>query len=173
MIGEITKKTSLSSYQPSREIVDCTKHAKDVYSAGYSILHKPYEELNSYSPVTRTNKDQRTFNSYVDETVAAPTEAWKWRGTRSIARNRAMAMHAHMTATLAIPMAFAQNDRQEEDKEMSGVMRDVLEWMAVNSSYKQAYVLATMGALVNVATFLSADYVEAMQTVKVRIEQGY
>src|SRR3990167_8572289 len=119
------------------------------------------------------NKDQRTFNSFVDESVDDPAEAWKWRGTRGIARNRTMAMHAHMTSVLTVPMPFAQNDRQEEDKEMSLVGRDILEWMAVNSGYRSAYVLTTMGALVNPVTYLGAEYCEAMQEVKELIDKGY
>ena len=173
MLGQITKgQTPLSTYQPPKPVVDLTKQVKDEFSQGIDILNRSWEELNGYSVIDRMNKDQRTFNSFVDESIEDPNEAWKWRGTRSIARNKALAMHAHLTARLAIPMAFAQNEKQEEDRDMSNIMRDVLEWMAVNSEYKKSYILVTMGALVNPVTYLGADYFEIFQKVKERTAEG-
>ena len=163
----------LSAYQPTQDVINITKEFKDAFNDGVQILTRGWEELNMYSVTERMNKDQRAFNSFVDESVDDLKEAWKWRGTRSMARNKEMAMHAHLTATLAIPMAFAQNEKQEEDRDMSMVMRDILEWMAENSEYKQAYILATMGALVNPVTFLGVEWVEAYSKVKEKTEVGY
>lgn len=172
MIADYSKSnTPISLYQPSREVIDVTKNAKDSYEIGTAILNKPYEELNNYSVIERMNKDQRTFNSYVDETVEDPEEGWRWKGTRGMARNRAMAMHAHLTATLAVPMAFAQNEKQEEDKRMSNIMRDLLMWVANNSEYRSSYILATMGTLVNPVTYLNPEYVESYTTVKDTISE--
>src|SRR3990167_3374306 len=178
MIGELvfgkTKEVSspLSAYQPGSDVQELTKLAKQTYEKGDYILNKPWVELNNYSVIGRMNKDQRAFNSYVDEAMDDPNEAWKWKGTRGMARNKVMTMHAHTTASIAVPMAFAQNEKQEEDRNMSGVMRDILEWMSVNSEYRSSYLLANMGALVNPVTFLGAEYAEVMQTVKEKTEAG-
>jgi hypothetical protein len=174
MIGQIyPKQASRSLYQPSREVTDLTSSVKKDYSIGSEIIHKDWEELNNYSVVERMNRDQRTFNSYVDETVEDPNEAWKWKGTRSLARNRTMAMHAHVTANYIVPLTYAQKETQEEDRDLSGAMRDVLEWMSVNSNYRQSFLLATMGMLVNPVTYLGAEYCEVFQKIREKTDQGY
>jgi len=173
MIQDIYKKrTNVSSYQPSKEVAELTYIVKKDWSAGNEILHKPWDELNGYSVIDRMNKDQRTFNSFVDETVEDPDEAWKFRGTRSLARNKTMAMHAHLTANFIVPTIFAQNEKQEEDRDMSEVMRDVLEWMSINSNYRSSFIVGTMGMLVNPVTYLGADYCEVFQKIKEKGEDG-
>lgn len=173
LIGDIYKETSASSYQGSTDVVDVTKEVKKEYSYGVDILNKPWQELNGYSVIDRMNKDQRTFNSFVDESNDDPNEAWKWRGTRSMARNRTMAMHAHLTANYVVPMVFAQNESQESDRDMADTMRDILEWMTINSNYRPAFLMASMGMLVNPVTYMSVDYSEVHQKIKVKTDQGY
>lgn len=174
MIGEIynNKNAAVSGYQPNKAITELTGYVKLAYGDGYNILHKEWEELNNYSVISRMNKDQRTFNSFVDESVDDPREAWKWRGTRSMARNRAMAMHAHLTAQYIVPNVFAQNEDDDSDEQMAEVMHDVLEWMTINSNYRPSFLLASMGMLVNPVTYLSAEYCEVMQKVKQKTENG-
>lgn len=174
MIAELydKKNASVSGYQPTKEVADFTGYVKLAYGEGYNIIHKEWEELNYYSVIGRMNKDQRTFNSFVDESVEDPREAWKWRGTRSMARNRAMAMHAHLTSSYIVPNVFAQNDQDDSDEEMAGVMHDVVEWMTINSNYRPNFLLASMGMLVNPVTFLGAEYCEIMQKIKERNENG-
>lgn len=174
MIGDIyVSKAPVSSYQPSKEVQDFTATVKKDYSTGMEILNKSYVELNDMSPIERDNRDQRTFNAFVDESVEDPNEAWKWRGTRSKARNKAIAMHAQLTAGYIIPMFMAQNDNDEEDREFSEAMRDIDEWMIYNSNYKSSYLMASMGMLVNCVTYLGAEYTEVMQTIKEKTEKGY
>lgn len=173
MIGEIYTTSQVSAYQPEKAVIDFTGDVKKEYSYGDQILNRSWEELNNYSVIDRMNKDQRTFNALVNESVEDPNEAWKWRGTRSMARNRTMAMHAHLTSQFIVPNVFAQNDEQEEDKDMANVMRDILEWMTVNSSYRSAFLLVTQGMLVNPVSYLTADYNEVYQKIKERTEQGY
>lgn len=174
MIESIYKSsTPVSSYQPSKEICDFTKIVKDDFSVGMDILNKPYAELNDLSPIERDNRDKRTFNAFVDETVEDPNEAWKWRGTRSKARNKAIAMHAQLTAGYIIPMFMAQNDSDEEDRGFSDAMRDCCEYLVNNSNYKSSFLMASMGMLVNTVTYMGAEYAEIYQTIKQKTEQGY
>lgn len=163
-----------SAYQPPADVLELTKEVKKYYEKGDTILHKPYPELNNYSIVGRMNKDKRAFNSYVDENTDDPKESWKWRGTRGMARNKAMTMHAHTTATLAVPMAFAQNDQQEEDRDASNVMRDALMWMATNptSEYQGAYLAVNLASMYNPVSYLGAEYCEVQQTIRERGEDG-
>lgn len=174
MIGEIYKKTSLSAYQPKQAVCDLTAVVKQDFSAGNEILNRTWTELNDYSVIERMNKDQRTFNAFVDTSIEDENDAWKFRTTRSIARNKAIAMHAHLTSNYIIPDVFAQNENDEEDMDMADIMHDILEWMTApgNSNYQPAFLMVTMGMLVNPVTYLGADYAEIYQDVKVKMKDG-
>ena len=171
MIGD-KDKGSISNYQPSQEVLELTKLVRDAYKKGHEILHKEWVELNNYSVIGRMNKDQLIFNSFVDESVEDPREAWKWKGTRGQARKNTMAMHAQITSQYILPSVFAQNEAQELDREMSDMAHDVMEWMAINSNYRSSFLIASMGMLVNPVTYLGAEYNEVFQKVKVMNEEG-
>lgn len=165
MIGEIFSKTPVSIYQPSKQVANATMFAKRDYQVGFDILHRPWNELNDYSVIDRQNKDQRTFNSFVDESVDDPAQAWKWRGTRGMARNKTIVAHAHLTSGYIVPGASAVDEEQQDHRDMGNLMGDILNWMTMNSNYRPSFILATMGMLVNPVTYLSADYAQVMQTI--------
>jgi hypothetical protein len=174
MIGDIYKsKTPVSAYKPSKEVADFTSFVKRDFSTGIEILNKPYVELNDLSVIERDNRDRRTFNAFVDESIEDPNEAWKWRGTRSKARNKAIAMHAQLTAGYIIPMYMAQNEDDEEDRDFSDSMRDIVEWMVHNSNYKSSFLMTSMSMLVSPVTYMGAEYAQVFQTIKEKQEEGY
>lgn len=173
MLGELNKNSTVSSYQPPKEVALFTAHVKKDFSQGIDIINKPWVELGDLSVIERMNRDQRTFNAFVDENVEDPSQAWKWRGTRSKARNKAIAMHAQITAGYIIPMFMAQNDADEEDRDMSDIMRDVCEWMVNNSNYKSSFLMTAMGMLVNPVTYLGAEYAQVFQKIKEKTDKGY
>lgn len=173
MIGEYDKKSTVSAYAPSNEVVELTSYVKKDYSQGYDIINKPWVELGDLSVIERMNRDQRTFNAFVDESVEDPSQRWRYRGTRSKARNKAIQMHAQLTAGYIIPMFMAQNDADEEDRDMSNIMRDVCEWMVNNSNYKSSFLMTAMGMLVNPVVYLGAEYCKVFQKIKEKTEQGY
>ena len=167
MQGYIDKKTPLSAYTPSREVSDLTKLVQDEYGLGNEILHQSWPELNNYSVIDRDNKDKRTFNAFVDEDVENPAEAWKWRGTRSQARNKGIAMHAQLTSSYLLPLFSAQDENDEVDVEFSDYMRDIVEWMTQPnvSDYQPAFLSVVMGMLTNTATYMGAEYQEITQKI--------
>lgn len=175
MTAEYIDKKNLSSYSPSREVTDFTKLVQDEYSIGNTILHQSWPELNNYSVIDRDNKDKRTFNAFVDEETEDPAEAWKWRGTRSQARNKGIAMHAQLTSSYLLPLFTAQNENDEVDMEFSGYMRDIVEWMTSPSvsDYQPAFLSVAMGMITNTVTFMGAEYQEVMQKIKEKTEKGY
>lgn len=174
MIGEIYKDSQVSSYQPPIEVSDFTGNVvKKDFAAGEEILNRDYVELNGMSVLTRNDRDQRTFNAFVDEGVEDETQAWKWKGTRSKARNKAIAMHAKLTSGYIIPMYMAQNDDDEEDRAFSDMMRDLAEWTMNNSDYKSSYLMVSMGMLVNCVTYMGAEYNRVYQTIRLKTELGY
>ena len=167
MIGDIIKGTTeISLYQPPQDVLDFSNMVLENYQQGWANLTKPWEELNGYSIIDRMNKDQRTFNAWVDESTESAEEAWKYRGTRSLAATKAMAMHAHMTSRYAIANVSAQNEEQESDRMAGNIMKDITEWMTVNSNYRESILLATMGILVNPLTWLEGEFHEINQIVR-------
>lgn len=172
MIDEIYNTSPVSAYQPSKEVADFTSIVKKDFGSGWEILHRPWIELNNMNVIDRDSRDRRTFNAFVDENIEDTTQAWKWRGTRSKARNKAVAMHAQLTAGYIIPMFMAQNENSEEDRGFSDFMRDGIEWMIQNSEYRSSFMQTAMGMLVSPAVYMGAEYAEVTQTIKERQDSG-
>ena len=173
MLGTINK-TTPSLYQPSDDVAQITKRVKEDYDIGEDILNHQYVELNDRSIKDDENRGQLMFNAFVDTEVEDPNEAWKWRGTRSMARNKGIAMHAQLTAAYLLPVFTAQNEDDEEDRDFSEVMRDVIEWMAepTNSNYQSSFLQIVFGMITNPVTYLGAEYCEVYQKIKEKKEAG-
>lgn len=174
MIGEVYKHTPLSSYQPSQDVIDFTKQVKKDYAEGVRILEHSWVELNDRSIIEDENRGQKMFNAYVDTSVEDPNEAWKWRGTRSMARNKGIAMHAQLTMNYLLPLFVAQNENDEIDRDFSEVMRDIIEWMAqpTNSNYQSSFIQIAFGMMYNPVTYLGAEYCEIYQKIKDKTKNG-
>lgn len=176
MIGEIYKdKTPKSAYAPPQDVVDFTAQVQKDYSEGMDILNRPYTELNDRTIIEDENRGQLMFNSFVEESVRDVNEEWRWRGTRGIARNKGIAMHAQLTANYLLPLYLAQNEDDEVDMDFSEIMRDLAEWLAQpnNSDYQQSFIQIVFGMLTNPVTYLGAEYCEVFQKVREKREQGY
>lgn len=174
MIGQINKNTAISTYQPSKKVADLTSRVRKDYADGYDILTKPWTELNNRSVIDDLNRGQMMFNAFVDTENADPNEAWKWRGTRSMARNKGIAMHANLTANYILPIFQAQNEDDELDRDFSEVMRDIIEWMAepTNSNYQSSFLQIVFSMLQSPVTYLGAEFCEVYQTIKEKTDKG-
>jgi hypothetical protein len=174
MIGEKHKKTPVSAYQPSKEVVDLTTIVKKDYNEGIRILHQSWVELNDRSIIEDMNRGQMMFNAYVDTSIEDPNDAWKWKGTRSMARNKGIAMHAQLTSNYLLPLFQAQNENDEIDRDFSEVMQDIIEWMAqpTNSNYQSTFLQVVFSMMYNPVTYITADFFEVLQTIKDKGEDG-
>ncbi len=173
MIGEILKDTPVSTYAPSLEVRDFTFLVKKDCELGWELLNRSWMELNNCTIMQDKENGQKMFNAFVDENVEDPAEAWKWRGTRSKARNKAIQMHAQITAGYIVPSFMAQNEKDEMDLDFSDFMQDIVEWMINNSEYKTSFLQITMGMLMNPVTYLGAEYKEIYQTIREKTARGY
>lgn len=173
MIGDLTGAT-LSSYQPPQNVIDFTALVQKDYAYGVEILERPWVELNDRSVIDDENRGQMMFNAFVDTSVEDPDDAWKWRGTRSEARNKGIAMHANLTANFLLPLFVAQNDANEIDRDFSEVMRDIIEWMAspTNSNYQSSFLSIVFGMIKNPVTYMGAEYCEVFQTIREKNQDG-
>lgn len=173
MNGE-TANTPLSWYQAPDAVAEFTRLARRDAQTGEEILNRTYLELNGRSVIEDENRGQMMFNAFVDTSVEDPAEAWKWRGTRSMARNKGIAMHANLTASYLLPLFVAQNEDDETDVDFSETMRDIVEWMAApsNSDYQSSFLQVVFGALTNPVTYLGAEWNEAYQKIRERRADG-
>lgn len=175
MYGVIDKKINPQSiYQPSADVSTLTSVVQEDCFDGESILNREWPELNNRSVIDDENRGEMMFNAFVDTTVEDPAEAWKWRGTRSMARNKGIAMHANLTANYLLPLFSAQNDEDEVDEGFSEVMRDIIEWMAdpTNSDYQSSFLNVTFGMMDSPVTYLGAEFFEVYQTIREKQEDG-
>ena len=173
MIGTYNE-DAVSEYQATPEVANFTADVKKDYQLGYDILHRPWIELNNRSVIEDENRGQKMFNAFVDEGEDDPNLSWQWRGTRSLARNKGVAMHAQVATSYLIPIFVAQNDSDETDQMFSNFMRDIVEWMTYpeNSDYQPAFLNATIGMLTNPVTYMGAEYCEVYQKIRDRAEDG-
>lgn len=175
MIGNInTQSNTVSLYKPSKEITEFTAKAKQDYSTGHDILTREWTELNNSSIIEDMNRGRMMFNAFVDETFDDPNEAWKWRGTRSKARNKGIDMHANLTAAYILPSFQAQNADDEVDRDVSEFMTDLVEWMAndENSNYKENFLALVFAMESDPVVYLGAEYAEVMQEIKIKQADG-
>jgi hypothetical protein len=174
MIGEINQNSQASSYQPSSDIVEFTHLVQQDYQTGMGILNRPWTELNDRSIIDDENRGQMMFNAFVDESVEDPGEAWKWRGTRSLARNKGVAMHANLTAGFLLPLFVAQNENDETDRDFSEAMRDIIEWMTSPSvsNYEASFLQMVFGMITNPITYIGTEYCEVFQTIREKQADG-
>lgn len=175
MIGEIDKEQhSTSTYSPSEGVRNFTAQVKKDYAIGHNILNKSWNELNNSSVIDDMNRGRKMFNAFVDESYEDPSQAWKWRGTRSKARNKGIAMHANLTASYMMPNFRAQNDDSDIDRDVSEFMTDLVEWMAQdeNSNYKENFLSLVFAMESDPIVYMGAEYQEVMQTIKMKNEDG-
>ena len=174
MIGTIDKETPASHYTPSKEVRDFTAQVKKDYGVGHQILTKTWAELNEYSVIDDMNRGRKMFNAFVDESYEDPSQAWKWRGTRSKARNKGIAMHANLTASYMLPNFQAQNEDSDVDRDVSEFMTDLVEWMSQdeNSNYKENFLALVFAMESDPIVYMGAEYQEVMQTIKIKSEDN-
>ena len=174
MIGEITQDASKSSYVPSVEVKEFIAKVKKDYTQGHQILTKQWPELNNRSVLDDMDHGRKMFNAFVDEDCEDPADAWKWRGTRSMARNKGIGMHANLTASYLLPSFDAQNEDSDIDRDMSEFMTDLVDWMAQdeNSNYKENFLSLVFAMQHDPIVYLGAEFYEVMQEIKVKTEDG-
>jgi hypothetical protein len=174
MIGDIYQEKAVSSYLPPLPVMDLTAMVKKDYSQGNEILTRSWPELNNRSVLDDMDRGGRMANAFVDEEVDDPADAWRWRGTRSMARNKGLAMHAQLTAAFLIPGFSAQNDADEMDRDFGDAMHEIVEWMTLpqNSNYRSSFLALVFGMIESPVTYLGAEWCEVYQEIKEKTEEG-
>ena len=183
MIGEIlldksgriiNLNTSISGYNPPKEIADFIAQIKKDYQIGIDNLIRAYSEFGSegLSALLVAERDKKAFNSYELPTSEDEDEKWRWKGIRPITRNKIISIAGHFIATMLFPNIFAQNEQDEEDKDAASLMKDLILWNIENSNYKISYLFGIVAALVNPVAYLEVEFAEIIREIKEKNAQG-
>lgn len=165
-IGNQTRVTNrVSAYQPSQEITELYKRIKEDYESGWEILNRPYDEFNGLSFIDRANEDQKNWLSWIPDQSGDPEEAWRWFGTRPITRNKIVSTAAHLTSRLLKPSVFAQNDKDDEDKEAAEIIDTLLDYNIRRSHYETAFLYGVVSGLVNPLSYFEVNYCNSYQEI--------
>lgn len=161
---------SISSYNPTQEEKDVLMMIRDDFSDAYVSMYKPRREFNDISLIERISRDQLAWNTYQvndgDGYEEDISESWRSRAMRPVIRNKCISIAAHSTARLIFPKIFAYNQQSEEQKDASQVMRDLIEWSADQSNYKQTSLFSVISALVNPVSIVYTEYCEVYKSYK-------
>jgi hypothetical protein len=167
----VTPINERSLYQPSDKVQARTHQVQVDYQQGKLFQTKPLREFDDRSLIEEIDMNQKAFNSYVPPRSTDPADSWRAQTVRPVTRNKLISIAAHITSVILYPSAFAQNDRDEEDREAGHVMRDLMEWTIDNSNYKRAFIQAVISALVDPVVILEAGFYRVMRTVRTKLTE--
>ena len=170
----IDEETPVSSYVPSEDEKALVVMVQKQYNIGHNILTKGWSELNGNSVLTDMDMGRKMFNAFVDVGESDVASDWRWKGTRSEARKKGIAMHANLTAGYLMPTFQAQNDKSDLDRGFSEFMSDLVEWMAQdeNSDYKTNFLSLVVAMETDPIVYLGAEFHEVYQDIKIKQESG-
>lgn len=165
-------KLTKSQYQPSPAVMELFARCMRDYQIAYGLQHRPFDYFDGVSLLERTRLDQRTFGAFVGADWVPAEKRWRWRGRKNTARNKLIGILAHVIAGILFPTIFAQDDQQQNQKMAARVMRIQVEHHLRKAKYEREFLFAVLSALASPACFVQVEWVEAMQKVKVRMEDG-
>jgi hypothetical protein len=165
-------KLAVSAYQPNPEVVKLFTRVQMDYQTAWRLQHRPFDEFDGYSLLERSRMDQQTFGAYVGASQEPIHKQWRWKGRKNTARNKIIGILAHVIAGMLFPYAYAYNEEDEEDKMTAKVMRILIENHLKKANYELKFLFMMTSALVNPAVFAEVEYVEAMQKIKIKNDDG-
>lgn len=165
-------KLSPSQYQPSEAVMRLFERVQRDYQVAYMLQHRSFDEFDGISLLDRARLDQQTFAAFVGAEWVPQHKRWRWKGRKNTARNKLIGILAHMLAAMLYPFVMATNDKDEEDKMTARVMRIQVEEYLRKADYEMKFLFMVLTALVNPAVFVHVEYVEAMQRVKKKMQNG-
>jgi hypothetical protein len=142
------------------------------YQRAWRLQHRPFDEFDGMSLLTRAKLDQETFGAFVGATYVPSEARWRWRGRKNTARNKLISILAHMISGMLYPFVTAQNEESEEDKMSAQVMRIIVENHLKKANYETKFMYFVLSALVNPAALVEVQYLEAWQHIKEQLADG-
>lgn len=166
------QKLSPSPYQPSTEVKQLWERVQRDYQVAFSLQHRAFKEFDGYSLLQRAKLDQELFAAYVGCEYQPVHKRWRWKGRKNTARNKLIGILAHMLTGMLYPFVNAKNTENEEDKMTARVMRILVEDHLKKAKYELKFLYIILSALVNPATYVEVEWVEAIQKIKQQLANG-
>lgn len=166
------QKLSVSSYNPPEEIKKLFARVQSDYQTAWRLSHRTFDEFDGMSLLDRAKLDQQTFGAYVGAVQEPISKQWRWKGRKNTARNKVIGILAHLIAGMLFPYCYAYNKENEEDEMTAKVMRIQIENHLKKADYEMKFLYMVTSALVNPAVHVEVEYVEAMQKIKEKMEDG-
>ena len=166
------QKLSVSAYNPPDEIKKLFARVQSDYQTAWRLSHRTFDEFDGMSLLDRAKLDQQTFGAYVGAVQEPVSKQWRWKGRKNTARNKVIGILAHMIAGMLFPYCYAYNKENEEDEMTAKVMRIQIENHLKKADYEMKFLYMVTSALVNPAVHVEVEYVEAMQKIKEKMEDG-
>lgn len=161
-----------SQYQPPEQVKKLFAQVQQNYLTAYILQHRPFDEFDGVSLLQRTRLDQQTFAAYVGAEYVPQHKRWRFRGRKNTSRNKIIGILAHMIAGMLYPYVTAKNSENEEDKMAARVMRILVEEHLKKADYEYKFLNMVLTALVNPATIVEVEWVEALQRIKQKMADG-
>lgn len=166
----------ISNYKPTDEEREAIFMMKKFFTLGDTTMRKPRREFNDLSVLDRMTVDQMAWNTYQpndgDGIEGDQINEWKSRAMKPVVRNKIVSIAAHATARVIFPKVFAYSKDNDEESDAADVMRDLMEWCADQSDYEKTSFYAIISALVNPASIINIDNVEAYRSVRKKNKKG-
>lgn len=166
------KVLATSVYNPSTEVKKLFQRVQSDYQIAWALQNRNFNEFDGMSLLQRARVDQQTFGAFVGANYVPQQKQWRWRGRKNTARNKIIGILAHVISGMLYPFVYAYNEENKEDKMTAKVMRILVENHLKKADYEMKFLFMMCSALVNPAVFVEVEYVEAIQKVKVRNEDG-
>lgn len=166
------QKLAVSAYNPPNEIKKLFARVQGDYNTAWRLSHRTFDEFDGMSLLDRAKLDQQTFGAYVGAVQEPISKQWRWKGRKNTARNKVIGILAHMIAGMLFPYCYAYNKENEEDEMTAKVMRIQIENHLKKADYEMKFLYMVTSALVNPAVHVEVEYVEAMQKIKEKMEDG-
>lgn len=161
-----------SAYNPPDEIKKLFARVQRDYQIAWSLQNRSFDEFDGYSLLQRAKMDQQTFGAFVGAEFVPIQKRWRWKGRKNTARNMVIGILAHVIAGMLFPFVEAYNESDEEDKMTAKVMQILIEDHLKRAGYELKFLFMMTSALVNPAVFVSVEYVEALQRIKIKDKDG-
>ncbi len=166
------KSLTQSAYNPNEEVKKLLYQIMTDYQTAYSLQNRAFNEFDGISLLQRTMLDQQTFGAFVGVVWEPTQQSWRWQGRKNTARNKIIGILAHVISGMLYPFVYAYNEENKEDELTATVMRLLIENHLKKADYEMKFLFAMCSALVNPAVFMSVEYVQATQKVKMKDEYG-
>lgn len=165
-------KLSKSAYQPPEAVAKLFMRCSLDYGIAWQLQQRPFDEFDGMSLLERARRDQQTFGTFVGCQYIAANKRWRWRGRKNTARNNIVGILAQILAAILVPTVFATDDQDNDSRECARAMKVMLEEHLRRADYEMKFMYMVLSGLVNPASFVQVEYVEAIQRVKMRLADG-